>query len=74
MVWVRARSRFYTGRSAASDQHDCAVHDSLFLNGVLRRYVFKKRSDESAELLPNFAGAGEGDRPVASHAALQLNR
>jgi hypothetical protein len=54
----RARTRFDTCRSAASYQHECAVRGRLFHTGVLQRDVFEKRTGESAELLPNLAGAG----------------
>lgn len=47
----RAFSRHNSCRSAASAQHECAVRDGLFHNGLLRSELFDERSGESAQLL-----------------------
>jgi hypothetical protein len=70
----RALARHNSCRSAASVQHECAVCDGLFHNGVLRRELFEKHSSESDQLLQNADGAGQIDQPSQRRPTFRFDR
>jgi hypothetical protein len=69
-----ALSRHNSRRSAASAQHEFAVSDGLFHDGMLRPELFEQHSSESAQLLQSASGAGQSDQPGAGRTAFRFDR